>query len=108
MAIFERAEFQLDSIPDASFVGYSDGSDWNGFECPYFEYDTAREVLRRSEINGFEWSYDASDDTFIVSNNLTPDDEPERFDGMTIEAEGLHIKVYPIGAYSWIWGVPED
>ncbi len=104
MAIFKRSSFSMDAL-EGIFEGYSDGETWNGWACPYFEYLEAERVLTASEKNGFVWSYDASHDRFIV--RLAKDDPavdaPETFEARTIGVGNTTIKVYPVGAYFWIW-----
>ncbi len=34
---FRESRFEIDCLPGVRFVGYTDGSDWNGFACPYFD-----------------------------------------------------------------------
>lgn len=48
-----KTTFVIDSIPDAIFTGFTDGDDWNGWACPYFEKSEAECVLKASEANGF-------------------------------------------------------
>lgn len=109
MSIFEKATFCIDSIPGIQFTGFHDGSDWNGFACPYFERKVAEQVLDASVNNGFIWSYNTAEDTFEVRLSNEPSSyEPEIFEGQEIVVEDQQIHVYPIGAYSWIWGMCEQ
>jgi hypothetical protein len=102
---FVKAHFCIDSIPSTKFEGYTNGDDWNGFACPFFEGGIAELVLKASEQNGYSWEYVPEDDTFIVRNTADPIEyEPERFEGQIISVGNNEIKVYAIGAYSWIWG----
>lgn len=109
MSNFEKAAFCIDSIPGIHFDGYHDGSDWNGFACPYFEYQKAEQILQASEKNGFNWTYNEQEDAFKVRSSIDPIEyEPEIFQGEMITFQSNQIKVYPIGAYSWIWGVCDE
>lgn len=105
---FHKTSFFMDSLQGRTFIGFSDGSDWNGWACPYFEKGEAERVLRNSESNGFRWSYDKDKDAFIVHHQDDEDtDAPEVFEGTDIEFAGQLMRVYPVGAYSWIWEVAD-
>lgn len=105
MAEFEKAQFCMDAIEGISFAGYSNGDTWNGFACPYFEKDVAEQVLQVSTQNGYTWQFDLENDAFIVKNTQDPEAyEPEKFVGRLVTINGGEVKVYPVGAYSWIWG----
>lgn len=98
------AIFTIDSIPNKYFIGFSDGSDWNGFGCPSFEKPIATIVLEASAGAGYQWKYDAEADAFIVWNTEDPEGyEPEIFGGYDATVDGKTIRVYPVGAYSWVW-----
>ena len=103
MRKFTRVNFTMDSLPGKVYPGYTDGDDWNGWACPYFERPQAEAVLRASEPNGFLWRYDADGDAYVVRYNQAEDAAPEVFEGIDIEVDGVLARVYPIGAYSWIW-----
>lgn len=106
MSKFEQTYFCIGSIPN-KFYGYTDGSDWNGFACPFFEYGEAETVLAESKLNGYEWGYDTETDAFIVRSTADPQDwEPEVFKATQIRlVDGTEIRAYGIGAYSWTWHV---
>lgn len=102
--MFSREKFVIDSIPGIEFLGFSDGDTWNGWACPYFERDEAERVLRYSESNGFYWQFRPNVDAYEVRlDRNSSNQEPELFQGTVIQADGQELKVYPIGAYSWIW-----
>ncbi len=105
-----KATFSIDSIPDTTFDGYTNGDTWNGWACPYFEKSEAERVLQASEANHYIWSYDSNQDAFIVRSNDDPEDyEPEIFEAVRRHVEGGgEVIVYGIGAYSWIWEVVEE
>lgn len=105
--LYRQAVFQIDSIPNVVFQGFTDGSDWNGFAAPLFDFGTAQDVLARSEPNGFAWRFDPEIDAFVVADESDPDDE-DVFAGETIDCGGVEAHVYPIGARSWIWSEVED
>lgn len=104
MSQYRRTRFVIDSLPGKSFEGVTDGSDWNGWACPRFERAEAERVLRASEPNGFAWTYDQASDQFVVTNESDDaDSAPEVFRATTVRMNGERIKVYPVGAWSWIW-----
>jgi hypothetical protein len=88
MTITHKMSFAIDAI-DGAFDGYGDDDvSWNGWACPYFEYATAIDVLKRSESNGYTWSYDAVHDAFVVRHTADPAGyEPEIFESLTILVE---------------------
>ncbi len=104
MAQFRKAQFGMDAI-EGIYEGYTNGDTWNGWACPSFEYSEAERVLNASRINGFLWSYDNAKDKFIVWNKTEHPDKnaPEVFEAKEIDVEGHLIRVYPVGAYAWIW-----
>ena len=105
MINLRKAVFAIDSISGATFEGYTDGDSWNGWACPYFEKPEAEHVLKASEANNYIWSYDSEQDAFIVRSKDDPEEyEPEVFEAVQRNVEGgEEVKVYGIGAYSWIW-----
>lgn len=104
MPKFRKTKFGMDAI-DGVYEGYTDGDTWNGWACPYFEYSEAERVLKASQVNGFLWSYDKSEDRFTVWNRAEypAKDAPEVFRAAEIDAGGRSIRAYPVGAYTWIW-----
>jgi hypothetical protein len=105
---FYSTRFCLDAL-NADFDGYANGTTWNGWACPYFSRDVAEAVLEASTANGYQWLYDGDRDTYVVRSIDDPDGyEPEQFPGQTVEINGKEVKVYPIGAYSWIWEECEE
>lgn len=105
MNSLRKATFVIDSIPDVTFEGYTDGDTWNGWACPYFEKSEAERVLEASQANHYSWSYDSEQDAFIVRSEDDPEEyEPEVFGAVkrNVEDNG-QVTVYGIGAYSWIW-----
>lgn len=100
-----RESYFCSDAADVRFHGYTNGDTWNGFACPYFEYDEAVRVL---EALGNKWTYDGQLKVFLVFNEADPPDyEPEEFYAVEIEIDDKKIEVYGIGAYSWAWGVCE-
>lgn len=99
-----KTRFCIDSLENETFEGFTDGSDWNGWACPYFTRQVAETVLKASEKNGYKYSYDEQNDAFVVTNIEDPEDyEPEVFAAVKLSVEGEEITTYGIGAYYWIW-----
>src|SRR5262249_26839777 len=96
-ALFQKKRFAL-ADNEAAFEGWSDGQLWNGWEKPRFEFAVCREILRwmGDERARFE---DAADAFVTVA-----DEEQERWSAEEITiSDGSRMKVYPLGAGSWIW-----
>lgn len=88
--------------PEQSFVGFVDGSRWNGFLCPEFTLDVAMAI--QAITPGM--TYDGAADAFVFQDPEDAlEDEPQRFAASTIVVEGEPLKVYGIGSYGWCWGV---
>ena len=93
-----ESNFQIDSLGDEEFAGFSVGDSWNGFACPYFTYEQAQVIVRAFHRNGWHAVYDIEADQFEFSNagNIS---DIEVYQGILIGQD----KVYPVGAYCWIW-----
>lgn len=106
--MYRQASFQIDSLPDSVFSGYTGGGAWNGFDRPLFDFEVAQQVLTQSHKNGFSWHYDLEDDSFRVTCDRDIDGEDEVFTGEIIIVETKEMRVYPVGAGSWMWSELED
>lgn len=103
---FTQAMFSTDAFENDVFEGFTDGSLWNGWACPYFTYEIATRTLQLSEANGYQWHYDEGTDMFSVRHVDDPEDfEPDAFGSITIRVGDREITVYAIGAHSWTWVV---
>ena len=89
--------FTLDG--ENEYSGYSTGNTWNGFMVPLFDYTTAEELLN-AELED-EWIYNGKLDAFLT-------DEDEEFKGEDHYVDGEVRRLYPIGAFSWVWQIDED
>jgi len=108
MSQWAKTTFVIDSLPSESFEGYSNGDNWNGWACPFFNQETAERVLRASERNNYTWQYDEQADAFIVRSSDDPVDyEPEVFTATKVQIDEKSLMLYGIGAYSWIWEAAE-
>ncbi len=107
---FYKSVFTADFLDGVALPGWTDGSNWNGWATPYFEFTEAQKLVQiHQAANGPDTAYyDPQSDTFGFL--LTGDDEPELYRAEEIEANGRTVKVYPIGSYYWVWEEvdPED
>jgi hypothetical protein len=90
-----KAKFSIDLIDGFTFDGYTQGEEWNGFACPYFNFEQAvylKDVFSKVGVNA---SYNQNKDLFIFVINM----ETESYFPVNIEGN----KYYPIGAFNWIW-----
>jgi len=93
------------------FEGWADDRKWNGFECPYFEFETAARMVDAWNNLAFgegeyQAQYDEEKDAFYFRDGGL--EEWDCFTAHTIDAEGRTIKAYPIGAFCWIWDVSNE
>ena len=89
--------FTIDN--STSFIGYTDGTLWNGWATPHFELSEARKLMTYyNEIvdDDETMTFDSKADTFIISNY-------ETWKGYDYQTEDGTKHLYDIGAYSWIW-----
>lgn len=86
-----------------AYVGYTDGSKWNGWATPYFTYLTALEVMYDyNEDAGEEiMKYDPIYDQFYILDKESEELEVWKCKQYVTE-EGI-VCLYGIGAYSWVW-----
>lgn len=103
---FRKSTFAIDDNP--SFPGYTYGAHWNGWACPYFTKETAIEIMQfyyptlpASHKEEQFWGYNPKEDYFIGGN--IDHDDVMAWEGTDIEIDGETIRVYPIGAWAWIW-----
>lgn len=102
-----RGKFQIDGI-DQIFEGYTDGTTWNGWDCPLFEWDVASQIIKspicnnETSVGGFA-SAEGVDEFWLTEN----DEEIQRF--YPCKREGM--KLYEINN-GWTWSEvidqPED
>lgn len=96
---FARAHASGDWLPDGVVIDcLSNGTRWNGWSCPYFDYEGALQLCQH--MPGL--IYDQAKDCFSYpcdDNNL----ERTEFHAETIDVQGQTTKVYPIGSGFWCW-----
>jgi len=97
-ALFRRGRFVLADGKE-TFDGWTDGRCWNGWGMPRFEKNEAERLVRA--LKDERARYDAGRDAFVT---LAQDGEEEIWAGeQIIISDGSAMKVYPVGAGSWIW-----
>lgn len=92
-----------------TFTGYSDGQRWKGWACPYFTAEEAQNIValwNNAGIPAMQARYDAVTDTFRFMDEGM--DEPVTFAGATVELDGEHVTLYPIGNGFWCWSAAEE
>lgn len=98
--IFCRTTFSMEGLEGTRFDGWTDGRTWNGWTMPRFELDAALGLA--AQLEG-QLRYDKDEDAFVnVTGNIGDDEEIWGAETIAL-ADGGTIKVYPIGAGSWIW-----
>jgi hypothetical protein len=96
--IFTRTKFSFEGLEE-SFTGWTDGKNWNGWAMPRFEFADAQRLIAALAQDGGK--YDPGADAFITMMEAS---EPENWCAEIIDLpDGGTVKVYPIGAGSWIW-----
>lgn len=95
-----KTRFVIDTN-EKTYEGYTDGTLWNGWECPWFTKEVADEMIRDFIKEGGEAKYDLEIDSYtFLGENW---DSPDVFDGADVETEDGILHLYPIGAWCWIW-----
>ena len=96
-----KARFTVDD--EAHFDGYHCGEEWNGFACPYFEFNEAIKVMDKMySINGEPtWTFDV--DSFGA---LYDPDDAESLDvwlSEIVKCGDEYKLVFGIGGKCWAW-----
>ncbi len=101
-AEFYESEFGIDDGDILPYLrGYSQGDRWNGWACPYFEFENAKKILELVTEGGGYWEYDKATDIFRALPHMA--DFEESWKGLDIDVNGETKHVYAIGAYFWTW-----
>ena len=82
------------------YEGYTDGSTWNGWECPWFTKEVTEQIMQDLRDDGVETEYNENTDSYSV---LQPDSVEDVFEGEYVGTEDGGKHLYPIGAWCWIW-----
>jgi len=97
-----RSIFKIEALGTTTYQGHTRDEDWNGWDCPYFTYCEAENIVKdyntlKKIVGDLNLAYyDSVSDLFVFP---VDDNEVESFPSETIDG----IKFYPIGAFSWIW-----
>lgn len=90
--------------PGTAFPGYTKGGAWNGWTCPYFGKNVAKQVAehhrdlhRHDREEGYRADYDAKEDVFVFHDPQYG--QPRKFGSVEAKDE----KTCPIGVYCWMW-----
>jgi hypothetical protein len=102
-----KAKFIIGEGP--IFEGYHrPGDNWNGFNLPYFEKQTAEAILLLSQQEQpafYEGCvYDPSTDQFIIHE----EGQITTIEGIAIDTEHGPMKLYPVGSGYWVWELAEE
>lgn len=85
---------------EQNFVGYTDGTLWNGWAKPYFTKEVADQIMHinNAENNGTTMYYNSTNDRYV---RIFHDDDglTEIFGGYDIDG----MRLYDIGTTCWIW-----
>jgi hypothetical protein len=85
------------------YPGYTTGERWNGWATPYFEYDVARQMVedwKAVDPDKMAAYYDIDTDQCCFRY---ADEDWDCFPPAIHEIDGQTRKLYPIGAFCWIW-----
>jgi hypothetical protein len=97
VALFRRGRFSL-ADGETAFDGWSNGEVWNGWEMPRFDSAVCQAILK--SLGDEQARFDEKADAFVTVSN----GEGEAWAAEEItNTDGSRIKVYPLGAGSWIW-----
>lgn len=101
---------------DAVFDGFTTGQTWNGWECPYFTLEQGQAIVEAINRTQEEWGkesfnidtlhgyYDSEQDAFVfyqksMKESKNPEEDWEIFTFVAVDGQ----KLYPIGAWGWVW-----
>lgn len=95
-----KTRFVIDTN-EKTYEGYTDGTLWNGWECPWFTKEVAEEMIRDFIKEGGKAEYNSETDSYVFQAEEW--DQADIFDGADVETEDGIQHLYPIGAWCWIW-----
>ena len=97
-----KSTFWADFL-NTSVDGWTDGELWNGWATPQFEFNEAMIIMNLlNEMPGAaKGMYDSEGDQFCFE--FEEHEEPECYKVFSTTLNGELVKLYPIGARSWIW-----
>lgn len=98
--------FTIDGFAPA-YIGYTDGTLWNGWATPHFEVAEALNVMHDyNKDTGNPMWYDKETDSFRIAE--TEYTSEENWKGENIQTEEGIKHLYGIGAYCWVWDAVND
>ncbi len=95
--------FTIDFLEGSTFQGFTLEEHWNGWACPYFTYEQAALLVEAYKGQGFDASYDKDSDGFAFEVESSGG-EYDIFSSIEI----VGMKLYPVGAFCWIWEEAEE
>ncbi len=102
----EKDKFSIEG--EKPFNGYHDPTRlWNGWHCPYFEWDEAVKISEWLNKWKGEKELVPDFDNKIINCFEDPDD-PFQIGEITINTEDGKILLYAIGTGWWIWSIHTD
>lgn len=94
---------------DVTYEGYTDGTVWNGWECPWFTKEEGMKIVAEYIQTKQLASFDEYLDSFIFE--MEPEDPelaPDIATGCDIIIDGIVLHLYAIGSCSWIWDIAKE
>ena len=98
------ARFSIHTV-DKVFDGFHYGDNWNGWACPYFSLETAREIMRDVEANDPEQRWWETETAIVTQHEC--DDEPMEFPKKIINVGGVAHTIVAVGSGFWVWDLVE-
>lgn len=103
--MMHRTIFTIDGFVPA-YIGYTNGTLWNGWSTPYFEVNEAIDIMNDYNNNAeYSMMYDADKDEFYAFDG---DSDYYRWKGENIKTKDGIKHLYGIGAYCWVWDAVND
>lgn len=99
MKEYKEKTFSIECMDN--FKGYTDGTTWNGWECPKFTYEVGMEIVGNFTSFTYQGLYNKEMQSFEFRNTES-DEELEIFDKEEIMVNGKLLEVYTIGD-GWVW-----
>ena len=130
---FKKGLFFID-CGDPVYEGYTDGTTWKGWNCPFFSEEVSRKIIKDLMINDPEGTFAVYDDInkryiVIAKSNLESEQLEELkehnilyslsegdlvdkylagvFEQQIISIDGEEICVYSLGTGEWPWSMQE-
>lgn len=99
---FKKAIFTIGHESNFTFKGiYNPQVNWNGWLCPYFNYETAKQICQTQDIE----SCKESDLSYYSISEYPKGIIEHHSEGIEftkcITFEG--VDYYPIGGFNWVW-----